>query len=253
MSTIKLIPIPNLPLIQPETDLGALLADSLEANNQPLFNEDVLVLAQKIVSKAENRFVNLNTVTPSARAMELAEATRKDPRQVEVVLWDTQEVIRTAPHVLIVEHLLGCISANAGLDGSNVARDDDVVLRLPADPDASARRIRHTLGQRLSVRPAVLIIDSHGRAWRLGTVGVVIGLAGLRPVDDLRGQPDLFGVPLKHTEVGQADQIAAAASLVMGQAAEATPAVIVRGLRYSPSDSVSARQILRPKAQDLFR
>jgi coenzyme F420-0:L-glutamate ligase/coenzyme F420-1:gamma-L-glutamate ligase len=168
-------------------------------------------------------------------------------------LWDAAEVIRAVPYVLIVAHHLGFICANAGVDHSNVGPEDDLVLRLPADPDQSARRLRTRLGELTGAAPAIIINDSHGRPWRSGTAGVAIGLAGLTPIQDLRGQPDLFGHQLQVTTVGFADQIAAGASLVMGQADEGLPAVLVRGLAYQPAKNASARQILRPPETDLFR
>lgn len=254
MRTLQLIPIPNVPLIKPGADLAALLVEILQRNNQALEPGDVLLLAQKIVSKAEDCFVRLNEVTPSERALALAELTHKDPREVEVILWDTAEVVRTRPGLLIVAHRLGFISANAGLDRSNVApQGEEVVLRLPPDPDGSAARLRDRLAALTGQRLPVLIIDSHGRPWRVGVSGVTIGLAGLNPVADLRGRPDLFGRLLLHTEVNIADQLAAAASLVMGQSDEGCPAVIARGLSYQPDEQARAADILREREMDLFR
>jgi len=254
MNTLQLLPIPHLPLIAPGDDLGLIIAGTLARNGQALQAGDILVLAQKIVSKAENRFVRLSEVSPSARAMELAAITQKDPREVEVILWDTVEVVRVRPNLLIVEQRNGYICANAGLDHSNVAPDEaGLVLRLPEDPDASAARLRARLAELTGQRPPVMIIDSHGRPWRLGVTGVVIGLAGLKPLMDLRGRPDLFGRKLLHTEVNLADQLAGAASLVMGQAAEACPAVIARGLVYEADDFARARDVLRDQKVDLFR
>ncbi len=246
------LPLP-LPLISPGDDLGRLIVAALKQTETRLLPGDIVLLAQKIVSKSEDRFVKLSDVTPSARAIELAAVTHKDPRQVEVILWDTAEIIRARPGVLIVQHKAGFISANAGLDHSNVGPEDDLVLRLPADSDASARQIRASLAELTGLRPPVLIIDSHGRPWRIGTSGVVIGLSGLKPVQDLRGQPDLFGAPLQHTDVGLADQLAAAASLVMGQANEACPVVIARGIAYQADEDARASDILRDKEMDLFR
>jgi coenzyme F420-0:L-glutamate ligase/coenzyme F420-1:gamma-L-glutamate ligase len=214
---------------------------------------DILIIAQKIVSKAENRFVQLAEVSPSARALELAEVTGKPAQQVEVILWDTAEVVRARPGLLLVEHKLGFISANAGIDHSNVSAEADILLRLPADPDASARAIRRRLAELTGTRPPVLIIDSHGRPWRKGTVGVVIGLSGLAPVQDLRGTPDLFGERLKYTEVGFTDQIAATATLLMGQAAEGCPVVVMRGLSFTLDETAKAADVLRLKEMDLFR
>lgn len=252
-SPLELIPLPGIPLIQPGDDLASLIVEAGHRAELTLSNEDIILIAQKIVSKAEDRFVRLAGVTPSARARELAEITGKPAAQVEVILWDTAEVIRARKNLLIVEHRLGFISANAGVDHSNVSPEEDVLLRLPADPDASARSIRAGLEALLGVRPPVLIIDSHGRPWRLGTVGVTIGLSGLAPVQDLRGAPDLFGDPLQITEVGLADQLAAAASLVMGQAAEGCPVVIARGVTFTPDETAAAADGLRPKTMDVFR
>lgn len=251
-NTLQFIPLPNIPLIQPGDDLAQIIIAALQTANLHLTPQDILLIAQKIVSKAENRFVRLAEVTPSTQALELAEITGKAPTHIEVILWDTAEVIRARRDVLIVEHKLGFISANAGIDHSNVSQAEGVLLRLPADPDASARTIRHHLNELTGVAPPVLIIDSHGRPWRFGTVGVTIGLSGLAPVQDLRGQPDLFGEALQSTEVGLTDQLAAAASLVMGQAAEGCPVVIARGLDFIIDEAARAAAVLRPKKMDLF-
>ena len=250
---MQLYPLPNLPLIRPGADLAGLIAASLQTAGLTLSSADIVVIAQKIVSKAEGRLVRLAGVQPSAQALELAEITGKPAAQVEVILWDTAEVIRAQKNLLIVESRLGFISANAGVDHSNVSDEPEVLLRLPVDPDASARAIRQRLAELTAAHPPVLIIDSHGRPWRQGTVGVVIGLSGLAPVQDLRGKPDLFGQALQHTEVGFTDQIAAAASLVMGQAAEGYPVVIVRGLPFTINESAQAADVLRPRATDVFR
>jgi coenzyme F420-0:L-glutamate ligase/coenzyme F420-1:gamma-L-glutamate ligase len=253
MPDLIFTPVSGIPLIKPDDDLGTLVASAAKAAGLWIQDSDVLVVAQKVISKTENRFARLRDVTPSPRAMELAQVTGKDPRLVEVILWDTAEVIRARRHVLIVAHHLGFICANAGVDHSNVGPEDDLVLRLPADPDASARRRAARRPPVTGAAAGVIINDSHGRPWREGTVGVAIGLAGLTPVQDLRGRPDLYGYHLQHTTVGFADQIAAGASLVMGQADEGLPVVLVRGLTYPPAEDISARQILRPPETDLFR
>jgi coenzyme F420-0:L-glutamate ligase/coenzyme F420-1:gamma-L-glutamate ligase len=253
MTGLSFIPLAGIPLVKPGDDLGRLITQAAAAATLSLNQGDILVVAQKIVSKAENRFVRLRDVTPSPRALELAGITEKDPRLVEVILWDTHEVIRARQKVLIVAHRLGFICANAGVDHSNVGPEDDLVLRLPADPDESARRLQRRLRELTGAAPAVIVNDSHGRPWREGTEGVAIGLAGLAPVQDLRGQPDLFGYKLQITTVGLADQVAAGASLAMGQADEGIPAVLVRGLDYQPVEDASARQALRPPESDLFR
>ena len=259
-SPIHLIPLTDIPLIQPGDDLARILGDALETFERPFgsgkpagANPDVLVIAQKIVSKAEGRYVDLADITPSARALEVARQCDKDPRVIEVILWDTAEIVRLRPGLIIVEHQLGFVSANAGVDRSNVAPDGiDRVLRLPKDPDRSAAALRSALQVRLGVDLGVIIADSHGRPHRLGTIGVAIGLSGVPGVEDWRGRKDLFGYQLQHTEVGAADQIASAATLLLGQAAEAIPAVLVRGAVFEQRDG-SAREINRPKEMDLFR
>jgi coenzyme F420-0:L-glutamate ligase/coenzyme F420-1:gamma-L-glutamate ligase len=253
INNLQLIPLLNIPLIQPGDDLAGLIFEATQRTNLELTHTDILVIAQKIVSKAEDCFVRLADVTPSPQAVALAEITGKPPELVEVILWDTAEVIRAQPGLLIVEHKLGFISANAGLDHSNVSPDPGTMLRLPPDPDASARSIRHKLTTLTGAAAPVLVIDSHGRPWRKGTAGVVIGLSGLTPVEDLRGTPDLFGEPLEHTDVGFTDQVAATASLLMGQGAEGCPAVIVRGLTFTPDEQAKAADVLRPRDMDVFR
>jgi coenzyme F420-0:L-glutamate ligase/coenzyme F420-1:gamma-L-glutamate ligase len=251
-----LTPIPGIPLVRHGDDLAALTLEGLAQVGIELENGDILVFAQKVVSKAEGRLVNLAQVTPSPKAIELAACTEKDPRLVEVILRESNRVLRWRPGALIVEHRLGFVCASAGVDHSNVLGEDgepgDWVLLLPEDPDASAQTLRQRLEACSGVSLGVLIIDSHGRAWRLGTVGTTIGLAGLPGLADLRGWPDLFGYRLQITQVGVADELAAAASLVMGQADEATPVVHVRGFPY-PLREAKLNELLRPRDQDLFR
>jgi coenzyme F420-0:L-glutamate ligase/coenzyme F420-1:gamma-L-glutamate ligase len=215
---------------------------------------DVLALAQKIVSKAEGRMVELASVVPSPRAVALAAEVQKDPRLVELILSESVRVVRSRPNVLIVEHRLGFVMANAGIDQSNVAPADGVerALLLPTDPDGSAARLRTALRQRLGMAPAVIVTDSFGRAWRRGTQGIAIGAAGLPALLDLRGNPDLFGRTLQVSISGFADEIASAASLVMGQGDEAQPAVLVRGLAWTAPDNPAAN-LVRPAAEDMFR
>ncbi len=257
---LTLTPLPGIPLVQPGDDLTELIWASCKRANLTLQNGDILVLAQKIVSKAEGRLVNLADVEPSTRAVVYAAETEKDPRLVELILRESSEVLRTRPGLIVVEHRLGFICANAGIDHSNVAPppqrgnagEDEWYLLLPEDPDASADRIRSALEAASGARLGVLIIDSHGRAWREGTVGVTIGISGLPAVVDERGWKDLFGYELRVTVVGAADELAAAASLMMGQAAEGTPVVHVRGFPYPLRES-SLRELLRPREKDLFR
>jgi coenzyme F420-0:L-glutamate ligase/coenzyme F420-1:gamma-L-glutamate ligase len=245
--------------------LADILVQSLQESNIGLEDGDILVIAQKIVSKAEGRMVNLATITPGERALELAAQSEKDPRVVELMLRESNEVLRVRVGTIVVEHRLGFVCANAGIDHSNVGsqtsevsgdlgglRAEDWVLLLPQDPDQSSRAIREKVESKTGKRIGVMVIDSHGRAWRIGTVGVCIGLSGLPAVVDERGWQDLFGYTLRVTVVGVADELAAAASLVMGQASEGTPAVHVRGFPY-PLREGSLKELLRPKEQDLFR
>ena len=251
---LRLIPLSGIPLIHPGTDLLELICALSRASGPALLDGDVLVVAQKIVSKAEGRYVDLGTVEPSDRALDLAKQVQKDARLVEVILGESRRVLRHRPGVLIVEHKLGFVLANAGVDQSNAdpSAGEKPVLLLPKDPDASARRLHEGLRERLGQAVAVVINDSLGRAWRLGTVGVALGAAGLPTLSDLRGRPDLYGRPLQVTQTGFADEIAAAASLVMGQADEATPMVVLRGLQWAARPS-SAAHLLRNPDEDLFR
>jgi coenzyme F420-0:L-glutamate ligase/coenzyme F420-1:gamma-L-glutamate ligase len=249
---ITLFPLEGIPLVRPGEDLVALLAEALARWGGPRTG-DVLVVAQKIVSKAEGRFVRLSEVTPSPRALELAQITGKDPRLIEVILWDTAEVLRVRPGLIIVEHRLGFVCANAGVDRSNVAPEgEEIVLRLPEDPDRSARQIREGLARRFGVEVGVVIADSHGRAHRKGVIGVAIGASGVPALEDWRGRRDLFGYVLQHTEVALGDLLASAATLLLGQAAEGIPAVLIRGLSFLPRES-TARELVRARADDLFR
>jgi coenzyme F420-0:L-glutamate ligase/coenzyme F420-1:gamma-L-glutamate ligase len=235
-------------------DLASLLAAALASGGLALEAGDVLVVAQKIVSKSEGRSVLLADVTPGARAVELAGITGKDPRLVELMLGESREVLRAKPNVLILEHRLGFVMASAGVDQSNVPRPEQgaAALLLPEDPDASARRIRDALEALLGVAVGIIINDSFGRAWRNGVTGVAIGVAGIPALVDLRGSPDREGRPLEVTQVAAADELAAAASLVMGQGDESVPAVLARGFPYALREG-SARELIRPRAEDLFR
>jgi coenzyme F420-0:L-glutamate ligase/coenzyme F420-1:gamma-L-glutamate ligase len=253
---LRITALPGLPRIVQGDDLAALVVSALGRANIELRSDDVLVFAQKIVSKAEGRRIDLKSVTPGPRALELSQTVQKDPRLVELVLRESRRIVRTAKDVLIVEHRLGFVMANAGIDQSNVAEagGDEFALLLPEAPDASAAHLRQCLAELTGSAPGVVISDSFGRPWRLGTVGVAIGCAGVAATVDLRGQADLFGRPLRVTVVGHADEIASAASIVMGQANEGRPVVLVRGL-HSPERAPHqpASALLRPVEQDLFR
>jgi len=251
---VTLSALSGIKLIEPGDDLGAITVAALRANGLVPEEGDVLVMAQKIVSKAEGRYVDIASVLASERAISLAAEVDKDPRFVEVVLSEANRVVRCRPGLLIVEHRLGFVMANAGIDHSNVAAEDGVerVLLLPVDPDGSARALRQYLSNALGVSIGVIISDSFGRAWRKGTVGVALGAAGLPALIDLRGHPDLFGRELLVTETGFADEIATAAGLLMGQADEAVPIVLVHGLAWSAPDQPAAA-LVRPAEHDLFR
>jgi coenzyme F420-0:L-glutamate ligase/coenzyme F420-1:gamma-L-glutamate ligase len=254
--SLTFTPLPQIPLINPGDNLAELLLASMQTARINIEDGDILVVAQKIVSKAEGRLVNLSTVTPSKEALDLAKRSEKDPRMVELILRESKEVLRVRPGTIIVEHRLGFICASAGIDHSNVrgqdGNPDNWVLLLPEDPDRSALNIRQKIKIATGNRVGVMIIDSHGRAWRLGTIGTAIGISGLPGVVDERGWRDLFGYQLKITFVASADELAAAASLVMGEAAEGLPAVHVRGFPY-PLREGSMKELIRPKETDLFR
>ena len=256
MNTLTLTPLQQIPLIRHGDNLADIVVNACRENRIMLEDNDIFVFAQKIISKAEGCAVNLVTITPSKRAIELAAQTYKDARLVELILQESKEVLRIRPGTIIVEHRLGFVCANAGIDHSNVAgtgdESEEWVLLLPANPDDSAEAIRREIQSKTGKRVGILIIDSHGRAWRNGTAGVAIGIAGLPALQDLRGQQDLFGFTLRITQVGVADELAAAASLVMGQAAEGTPVVHARGFPY-PLREGSLKELIRPKEQDLFR
>jgi coenzyme F420-0:L-glutamate ligase/coenzyme F420-1:gamma-L-glutamate ligase len=248
---LLLRPLRGIPPVAAGDDLADIVLAGLQESDERLREGDVLVFAQKIVSKAEGRTVDLASVVPSTRALKLADETGKDARLVELILRESSEVLRHGPDILIVVHRLGFILANAGIDRSNVGGGKSVLL-LPIDSDASAARIRENLRAKTNLDVAVMIIDSFGRPWRMGTVGTAIGVSGIPALLDLRGRPDLHGRPLENTEIGLADELAAAASLAMGQADEGTPVVLARGVPYARREG-SARELLRPKDKDLFR
>jgi coenzyme F420-0:L-glutamate ligase/coenzyme F420-1:gamma-L-glutamate ligase len=253
--TLTLTPLPGIPVINPGDDLAKLIQDGLNRAGVLLQEGDILVVAQKIISKSEGRAVNLANIIPSKKALDLAQIIDKDSRLTELILQESKSVLRTRPGTIIVEHRLGFVCANAGIDHSNVSESydgEDWVLLLPEDPDASAIALREALEENSGESLGVLIIDSHGRAWRMGTAGVAIGLSGMPGLVDLRGEADLFGYTLQITQVGAADELAAAASLVMGQAAEGTPVVHARGFPYDLREGQMS-ELIRPEREDLFR
>ncbi len=245
--------LPDLPMVEAGDDLAALLEVALRRLPVTLDDGDVLVVAQKIVSKAEGRLIPLASVTPGERAIALAKETDKDPRLVQLVLDESTEVMRTRPGVLLVRHRLGNVGAHAGIDQSNVDHaGGECALLLPEDPDRSAAALRSALAARTGARLGIIIADSMNRAWRLGTVGGAIGCAGLTVLDDLRGTSDLYGRELKVTLINRADSLAATACLLMGESVQRTPAVLIKGMPAEDS-AQTAREIIRPLAEDMFR
>lgn len=252
VSSINVTALPGIPLVQQGDDLPQIILDSLNQLGVTLETGDALVVTSKVVSKAEGRLFDLRSIEPGAEAQRLAGETRKDPRIVELVLRESLKISRQSIGVLVVQHRLGFVSANAGIDQSNVDGSDDRVLLLPLDPDASAERIRQRLREATGADVGVIISDSHGRPFRVGNVGVAIGVAGMPAVLDLRGKTDLFGRELKISIQGYADLVASTANLLTGEADEGRPIVLVRGLRY-PAQDGTAKDLYRAPEQDLYR
>ncbi|MBF0279683.1 MAG: coenzyme F420-0:L-glutamate ligase [SAR324 cluster bacterium] len=254
LSKMTLFSLPGFPLVKPGDDLTFLIQEALASSKESLLAGDVVVIAQKVFSKAQNRYVDLNNIVPSEEAVKLAEETQKDPRVVELILSESTEVVRHRPGVMVVAHRLGMVMANAGIDASNVDPHEgqERVLLLPKNPNNDCLRMRKALQKIFNVDLAVIMNDSVGRAWRLGTAGIALGASGISPLWDLRGKPDLFGRPLLVSQTGLADEISAAASILQGQGNEGTPIVIVRGLHF-PDNGKDASSLLRAKDDDLFR
>ena len=252
-AALHLAPVPGLPMIKEGDDLGALAVTAMDRVGLKLESGDLVCIAQKIVSKAEGRQVALDDVQPSAQAISLGAETDKDPRLVQLILDESTEVLRQRPGILIVRHRLGLVCANAGIDQSNIDHGGgEQALLLPADPDRSAAALRSRMTELTGVNVGVLITDSHNRPWRLGTVGVAIGAAGVEVLDDHRGGADLFGRELKVTLINRADAIAAAATLLMGETIERIPLVVAKG--FAPQTcGDTASEIVRPLGEDLFR
>lgn len=249
---MNLFALPGIPLVQPGDNLAGLILEALGRASLSLQTGDALVVTSKIVSKAEGRIFDLNTIVPGEEALRIADETRKDPRIVELVLRESIAISRRAPGVLITRHRLGFVSASSGIDQSNVDGGEDRVLLLPLDPDASAHAIRDALFAATGAQAGVVISDSHGRPFRLGNAGVAIGVAGMPALLDLRGHTDLFGRELKMSIQAYADEVASAANLLTGEAAEGLPVVLVRGLNF-PAQDGHASEYNRPLEQDLFR
>lgn len=247
--------IPDIPLVSPGNDLASVIIEGMDKAGVGVVSGDILVIAQKIVSKAEDRYVDLSTISPSSQARQLAEQVDKDPRLVDLILSESEQVVGHRPGVLIVAHRLGYVLANAGIDASNLEPDtkgEERVLLLPKDPNASCARLRASLEAHFNETIGVIISDSIGRAWRNGSLGTALGSAGVPALWDRIGEKDMFGRTLQVTQVAYADQVAAAAALVMGEGAEGLPVVKVSGLDWEPV-AADATQLLRPKDQDIFR
>ena len=250
---IEIVPLAGLPMVRSGDDLCAMLLEGCAANDVALADGDIVCVAQKIVSKAEGRLIPLSTVTPSEEAQALAAETDKDPRLAQLILDESSEILRKRPGVTIVRHKLGIVGANAGIDQSNVEHDGgEAALLLPVDPDASAAALKSALESATGCKLGVIITDSHNRPWRLGTIGAAIGAAGVTVLDDYRGGEDIFGRELKVTLINQADAIAAAATLVMGETTEKIPAAVIRGVPMTSTPGKAA-DIQRPLEEDLFR
>ena len=248
---VEVIGVEGLPIIEEGDDLAGLIVESANSQGDPLHDGDIVVLSHVIVSRAEGRTVDLSTVEPSPVAERFATFTGKDPRLVETILRDSRAIRRMAPGVLITETSQGFVCANAGVDKSNVP-GEDVVALLPEDPDESARRFRVRVKELIGREVAAIVCDTHGRGHRDGEVNVAVGSSGMEVIRDRRGERDLFGYELKVKRTAVADEIAAAAELVIGQADEGVPAAIVRGYPYELSETSSALELVRPREKDLF-
>lgn len=252
---LELIPLKGLPEIKRNDDIGSLILKNARSHNLNIINNSIFIFTQKIISKSESRLVDLRVIKPTDKAIKLSEVTRKDPRLIQLILNESKEIMRVREGLIIVRHKLGFVCANAGIDHSNTVPGDEennFVLLLPIDPDRSAREIQQHIQTETGKVVGVMIIDSHGRAWRNGTVGTAIGIAGIPGVVDLRGRKDLHGYTLKSTFVAAADELAAAASLIMGQADESIPCVMARGFPYPLRES-GIQELIRSEEKDLFK
>ena len=252
MSSVKIIAVENLQLIKKGDNVAELICNAAEKQNTPIQERDVIVITHVAVSKAEGNVVNLGEVSPSERAKEIAQKTGKEPALVEVILRETKEIVRIGPNSLITETKNGIVCANAGVDRSNVEGERNVVL-LPKNPSRSAQKIRQEIKSLTGCDVAVIVSDTHGRPLRMGEINVAIGVAGIKPIRDRRGEKDLFGYVLRIKQTAVADEFASAAELVIGQASEGIPAAIIRGYAYQTAENASAVELTRPKEKDLFR
>jgi coenzyme F420-0:L-glutamate ligase/coenzyme F420-1:gamma-L-glutamate ligase len=252
MITVEIIAVENLPLIKKGDNLAELICNAAKKQSMPIQERDVIVITHVAVSKAEGNVVNLGEVSPSELAKEIAQKTEKEPALVEVILRETKEIVRMGPNSLITETKSGIVCANAGVDRSNVEGEGNVVL-LPKNPNGSAQKIRQKIKSLTGRDVAVIISDTHGRPLRMGEINVAIGVAGIKPIRDRRGEKDLFGYILKIKQTAVADELASAAELVIGQANEGIPVAIIRGYAYQIAENASAVELTRPKEKDLFR
>jgi coenzyme F420-0:L-glutamate ligase/coenzyme F420-1:gamma-L-glutamate ligase len=252
MKALRIIPVENLPLIAEGDRLAELIVDAAEKQGTPIMDEDIVVVTHKIVSKAEGQTVNLDEFKPSEQAVEIAGKTKKEPAFVEAVLRETKEIVRIGPNSIITENRNGVVCANAGIDKSNVEGEKNVVL-LPTNPDESAQKIRKDLKNLTNREVAVIISDTNGRPLRMGEINVAIGVAGIKPTRDRRGEKDLFNYVLRVKQTAIADELASAAELVIGQTNEGIPVAIIRGYAYETNEKATARDLVRPKEADLFR
>lgn len=252
MEPVKIIAVEGLPLIKPGDNLGELIVNAAKNQKTPLQNKDIIVATHVAVSKAEGNIINLDTVTPSEKARELAKKTNKDPALVEVILRESIDIVRVSDSSIITETRSGSVSANAGVDRSNVSGDRNVVP-LPKNPNASAQNMRQEIKRLTGADVAVIVSDTHGRPFRLGEINVAIGVAGLKPIRDRRGEKDLFGYILRIKQTAIGDELASAAELVIGQANEGIPVAIIRGYNHESNDNVPPTELIRAKEKDLFR
>jgi coenzyme F420-0:L-glutamate ligase/coenzyme F420-1:gamma-L-glutamate ligase len=252
VDTVEIIVVNNLPLITKGDNLAELICNAAKKQNTPIRERDVIVITHVAVSKAEGNVVNLDEVSPSERAKEIAQQTDKEPALVEVILRETKEIVRMRPNSLITETKSGIVCANAGVDRSNVEGERNIVL-LPENTDDSAQKIRQEIKRLTGCDVAVIVSDTHGRPFRMGEMNVAIGVAGIKPIRDRRGEKDLFGYVLRIKQTAIADELASAAELVIGQANEGIPVAIIRGYKYQATENASATELTRPKEKDLFR
>ncbi len=252
MSTVKVIAVENLPLIKKGDNIGQLIVEAAKKQKTPLQQKDIIVVTHVAVSKAEGNVINLDEITPSKKAKEIAQQTNKDPALVEVILRETKDIVRISQNSIITETKSGVICANAGVDKSNVSGDRNVVP-LPKNPNVSAQNIRQEIKRLTGADVAVIVSDTHGRPLRMGEINVAVGVAGIKPIRDRRGEKDLFGYVLRIKQTAIADELSSAAELVIGQANEGIPAAIIRGYNYRTTEDVSATELTRPKEKDLFR